>query len=46
MALDHRHLIEDVKRTAKKTDWTMVLAACALVAIGIIFICFIFSHFP
>jgi len=38
VTLGHRHLIEDAKHTAKRTDWTMVLAACALVAIGIIFI--------
>ena len=38
MALDWRRVREEVTRTARRTDWTLVLAACAVVGIGITFI--------
>jgi len=38
MALDYGRVLDGVGSTARRTDWTMVLAACALVAIGITFI--------
>ena len=38
MALSWSRLREEMTRTARRTDWTLVVAACALVAIGITFI--------
>jgi len=38
MAFDWRRFAEETRTTVKRTDWTMILAACALAVIGIIFI--------
>lgn len=38
MALERTHLLEGLRPTLKRTDWSLVLAACGLAVIGITFI--------